>query len=145
MKVTKSDVLPIKKHIINSLNLSVYGIKQKFENNVTYLGDLSTDLNEVYAIFRSEMQTKSVESFIEWLEGVPCVLDIYHNHCDIVEMGINCGLIRTDYKSKSARENAENKYINQWYSRVATCFFQLLKMDQHAYKTVITYCKENNK
>lgn len=145
MKTTKSDVLAIKKHIINSMNLPAYDIPQKFENNVTYFGDLNADLTVIRDVFRREMGTKSVASFIEWLQGVPCILDIYHNHGDIVEMGIACGLIRTDYKTQKALETTKQKYIAGWYHRAATCFFQLLNMDHHAYKTVITYCKENTK
>lgn len=144
----KSDTKAIKKLIIDGLDLSGYDIEPKF-CNITYTGDLHADLEAVHNIFKSEYvhsgnkNQSEYELFSEWLQGLPSCVNIPFYYADIIEVGKQTGIIRSDYSTQAGQDSAENKYCGKWFYRVAVCYFQLLNMGEKAEKTILNYCKDS--
>ena len=144
--------LVIKKHIIDGMDLDAYDIAPKFDN-VTYEGDLIADAQTVVTCFESEFlhngnrDISTSKVLAEWLQGLPSIISIAYTNYDILQIGMECGLIKKEYPTEAGRESAENTFIGGWFNRVAMQLLQIARMKQgtKAYNDLIVYCKENNK
>lgn len=146
--------LAVKKHIIDGMDLAAYDIAPKFDN-VTYTGDLVADAQTVIACFESEYlhngnrplyNVTPANVVSEWLAGLPSVLNIAFTNYDIIQIGLSCGAIKSEYPTAAGRETAENNFIDGWFNRVAIQLLKIAKMKQgtKAYNDLIGYCKEND-
>lgn len=143
--------LVIKKHIIDGMDLAAYDIAPKFDN-VNYEGDLIADAQTVIACFESEFlhngnrDIATSKVLAEWLQGLPSIITIAYTNYDIIHLGTECGLIKSEYSTEVGRESAENTFIGGWFNRVAMQLLQIARMKQgtKAYNDLIVYCKETD-
>lgn len=146
--------LAVKKHIIDGMDLAAYDIAPKFDN-VNYEGDIIADAQTVIACCESEFIHKGNRHLYnvtpanvvsEWLAGLPSVLNIAFANYDIIQIGLSCGAIKSEYPTAAGRDTAENNFIDSWFNRAAIQLLKITKMKHNtkAYNDLIVYCKETN-
>lgn len=70
----------------------------------------------------------------EWLKGLPTVCTVPFYNGEIIEHGKRIGQLKTN-----TTENAEQKYIDQWFSLMAWKIIQLSEMKNQAEKTITNF------
>ncbi len=127
--------LALKAIVINSFDLEAYDIETE---GLT----IAQQAQKVLECFSSEYDCAyNIRQFpnrqmriAEWLKGLPTVCTVPFYNGEIVEHGKRIGQLKQD-----ATENAEQKYIDQWFSLMAYKIIQLSEMKATAEKTITAY------
>lgn len=127
--------LALKAIVINSFDLEAYDIE-------TEGLAIAQQAQKVLECFSSEYDFAcNIRQFpnrqlriAEWLKGLPTVCTVPFYNGEIVEHGKRIGQLK-----QNATENAEQKYIDQWFSLMAYKIIQLSEMKATAEKTITAY------
>ena len=130
--------LALKAIVINSFDLEAYDIETE---GLTIAQQAQKVLECFSSEYDHEYNRRAFPNtqlrIAEWLKGLPtsCTVPFYNG--EIVEHGKRIGQLK-----QNATENAEQKYIDQWFSLMAWKIIQLSEMKTTAEKTITTYMKK---
>jgi hypothetical protein len=102
--------------ILNSISLDTYDI----ENGTEF-----DNIQNVYKIFVSEYgynipRVGELNSFKEWLQGLPSVLTVPFCYSEILDIAYIHGVL-----DAKANEATEDGFLNTYFDRLASAFFTL--------------------
>jgi hypothetical protein len=102
--------------ILNSISLDAYDI----ENGTEF-----DNIQNVYKIFVSEYgynipRVGELNSFKEWLQGLPSVLTVPFYNSEILDIAYIHGVL-----DAKANEATEDGFLNTYFDRLASAFFTL--------------------
>lgn len=102
--------------ILNNISLDAYNIENgtEFEN-----------IQNVYRIFISEYgynipRIGELNSFKEWLQGLPSVLTVPFYNSEILNIAYIHGVL-----DANANEETEDSFLNRYFGNLANAFFTL--------------------
>jgi len=118
IKEINQELTPLRKHIIDAIDAEGFGLEVLPVTTKEKLQFLADRFNSEFGY--NIKRIGYMNSMIDWLQGLAINIE-YRNHV-ILEMGYLFGMLEAN-----ASEQAEDRFLNNWFNRLATATLNMFE------------------